>query len=335
MSEGFALERTFSGVGREARGIFRTLDTNSDGELSSSELCARLSDFGLGDEEIQSVFYQMDTDGSGAIDEDEWVAGYGIYKRLIGGQSAAARPQKLLEDDILAALAAARADPQATAARIRTRLAHYDGTTYAAPGRDAPLSTKEGKAAVDDALAFLAQQPALPGFGAAQVAGLQLAAEDHVADVGAVGTASHEGSDGTHVSARQERYGGWSGNCGECLWYGRVGSWVTGESLIDDLIVDDGVPTRGHRLCIYEGRYGVAGVAVGLHTVFGECRRSLGAPIVLISLLPPPFSLLPPASSLLPPPSCLNGAAHDGMVGWQATWLQLSLQQVTRTTRQR
>jgi len=46
---------------------------------------------------------------------------------------------------------------------------------------------------------------------------------------------------------------------------------VTGQSIIDDLICDDGVPNRGHRLCIYDERYNVVGVAVYRHRVFGHC----------------------------------------------------------------
>lgn len=38
---------------------------------------------------------------------------------------------------------------------------------------------------------------------------------------------------------------------------------------VEDLIIDDGVPNRGHRLCIYDAAYHAAGVAVGEHASFG------------------------------------------------------------------
>lgn len=73
---------------------------------------------------------------------------------------------------------------------------------------------------------------------------------------------------------------------------------------MEDLIVDDGVPTRGHRLGIFDEKYRVAGIAVGHHKVFGrmaalefatefvedveamDSRRLLGPPKVAASARP-------------------------------------------------
>lgn len=178
--------------------------------------------------------------------------------------------------EVLAALAGARADPKATAIRIGGRLCGFDGKHYLAPMRSktsqqAPLKvTKEGAAALHDALEFLSHQPALPGFSVEPELGLQLSAEDHALDVGGEGVASHTGSDGTSCWHRSARYGQWEGQCGECLWYGRVGPWVDGESIIDDLIIDDGVASRGHRLALFDERYNVAGVSVAAHETYGN-----------------------------------------------------------------
>ena len=186
---------------------------------------------------------------------------------------AATATSKALDDDILRALVEARANPLACARRIRDRMGRFKGKVYQAPDQTAPQKqTKEGVFAVEDALQYLATAEQLPDFSADQVLGLQLAAADHVADVGAVGTASHDSSDGSHPHQRHERYGSWSGLSGECIWYGRCsgGGRVSGESIIDDLIIDDGVASRGHRHCIFEARYTVAGVAVGKHAVYGN-----------------------------------------------------------------
>lgn len=99
------------------------------------------------------------------------------------------------------------------------------------------------------------------------IGGLTLSAEDHVADIGAIGTTSHESLDGTTTDGQCARYGEWSGNCGQVIWYGRV---VNATDVIDDLIVDDGVEGRGHRLSIYNPAFQVAGVAVGEHKTFGK-----------------------------------------------------------------
>jgi hypothetical protein len=40
--------------------------------------------------------------------------------------------------------------------------------------------------------------------------------------------------------------------------------------MVDDLIVDDGVPSRGHRLCIYDSKFTMAGCFVGSHDVYSN-----------------------------------------------------------------
>ena len=44
----------------EARAIFNTIDTNADGHLTAQELCTRLADFGLTDDQISILFYTLD-----------------------------------------------------------------------------------------------------------------------------------------------------------------------------------------------------------------------------------------------------------------------------------
>ena len=56
------------------------------------------------------------------------------------------------------------------------------------------------------------------------------------------------------LARRCKRYGAWKKATGECLWYGRDGPWLSGEQVVDDLIIDDGVANRGHRLGIFDER---------------------------------------------------------------------------------
>lgn len=68
----------------EALGVFNSLDTDGDGTLSPQELSCRLSDFGLGDQEIEGLLWRLDTNHDGVVDRDEWVAGYKEYCDVIG-----------------------------------------------------------------------------------------------------------------------------------------------------------------------------------------------------------------------------------------------------------
>jgi hypothetical protein len=130
--------------------------------------------------------------------------------------------------------------------------------------------TKEGVKAVEDAIAYLAKQSPQPGFTVTNVQGLALAGEDHASDIGGKGMCSHTGSDNADASTRQSRYGQWLEKSGECLWYGKMNAWTDGTNLVDDLIVDDGVASRGHRLCIYDQAFTLAGCFVGSHDVYNN-----------------------------------------------------------------
>ncbi|KAL1529455.1 hypothetical protein AB1Y20_000402 [Prymnesium parvum] len=179
-----------------------------------------------------------------------------------------------LEEQLIAALSSARTNPAGLAERIEARAAHFQGQDYYPPhlGGKVCLPTKEGRSAVMEAVSFLrALRSALPPLklpeGPAAAAALQLSAEDHLVDRAALGRVGHLGSDGSHAAERQSRYGRWSGKCGECLWFGRPGG--TAAAIVEDLVIDDGVASRGHRHCVFDASYAVAAACVGAHPTFG------------------------------------------------------------------
>merc|ERR1719272_916386 len=105
----------------------------------------------------------------------------------------------------------------------------------------------------------------MQGVGNASVQSLAFAAEDHIADIGQTGTASHASSDGMTSAQRVQLYGTFS-SYGECLWYGS--EMADAKTIVLDLIVDDGVPTRGHRKGVYNPTYSAVRVACGPHSTF-------------------------------------------------------------------
>jgi len=169
---------------------------------------------------------------------------------------------------ILSAITAARADPAAVAYRLTQRLGHFEGREYYNPRRTGiATATKEGAAAVKDAINYLNGIEPIGELKSVMVEGLALSAEDHVADIGAIGTTSHRSSDGTGIDDQCGRYGAWERSIGQIIWYGRM---IHPTDVVDDLIVDDGVQNRGHRLAIYNDAFELAGVAIGPHKVFGQ-----------------------------------------------------------------
>ena len=171
-----------------------------------------------------------------------------------------------IEAEVLDALSAARLAPGDVATALATRALSYKGKTYQPPGNNArPRQTKEGASAVKDAIQWLHKCEAAGELDKAGE-GLRLAAEDHAVDVGGAGVASHRGGDDSRPEDRATRYGKWKGAVGECLWYGRA---TTGAQVVEDLIVDDGVRDRGHRLCVFDPRWKAAAVRAGPHATFG------------------------------------------------------------------
>ncbi|HEY3999037.1 MAG TPA: CAP domain-containing protein [Candidatus Xenobia bacterium] len=155
----------------------------------------------------------------------------------------------------------ARTNPQAYAQILEARRAWYGPSNQVArPGGRAYIS-REGKVALEDAIAFLHHQTPLTPVSLS--AGMSRAAADFVTQNGPTGVKSHQGPDGSLPADRVARYGNWGGTMGENLDYG----WSDARDIVADLIIDDGVPDRGHRANVFEPAFHVVGVAVGPNKV--------------------------------------------------------------------
>lgn len=166
-----------------------------------------------------------------------------------------------LERDVLKEVNFARQHPQEYAATLRGIARHVDGKLLRLPGQTA-LLTQEGHVAFAEAIAVMERQTRL-GPIRSQI-GLHRAAEDHVKDIGPRGLTQHEGSDGSVPRDRIERYVKWHGHAGENLGFGPD----TGKAVVWQLMVDDGVPGRGHRNNILKPTFALAGIACGAHAKY-------------------------------------------------------------------
>jgi uncharacterized protein YkwD len=171
-----------------------------------------------------------------------------------------------LEAEVLREINLARTQPQNYVAFLTQLRPHYVGHQLRRPGEMAPvagrgatLTTQEGVKAVDEAIAFLRATAPLPPLAVSR--GLSLAAKDHVKDQGSKGGLSHQGSDGSTSGDRANRYGRWQGQIGENMALGIASA----RGMMMNLIIDDGVPGRGHRHNLFSARAGTVGVACGPH----------------------------------------------------------------------
>lgn len=177
------------------------------------------------------------------------------------GAAPAAAPGELARQ-VLAETNLARSEPGRYVKHLREMRSHFVGKAYRPPGSTTIVLSSEGVAALDEAIAFLSKQAPLPPLAWSQ--GLAQAAADLVRDQGRTGEVGHDSSRSGGIKERIERHGSWSGRIAENISYGPN----TARLVVIELIVDDGVPDRGHRKNIFSGAFSVAGVACGAHPVY-------------------------------------------------------------------
>lgn len=163
-----------------------------------------------------------------------------------------------MPEAILAELNIARSDPRRFAGFLRDYKKLIRGKYLERPG-EITVVLNEGAPAVDEAIAFLERQAPLPRLSLS--AGLSRAAADHAADQGRTGQTGHTGSDRSTMRQRVERYGTWKRTIGENIAYGAESA----RDVVIQLIVDDGVPGRGHRTNIFNPDFLTVGIAYGPH----------------------------------------------------------------------
>jgi uncharacterized protein YkwD len=156
----------------------------------------------------------------------------------------------------------ARADPAEYAKHLEEYRSRYKGDNIFATKRGNMMS-QEGLKAVDEAIAYLKKAKKLPPIMPSR--GLSRAAKAHADDIGPEGITGHDGTDGSTSKQRIERQGKWKSTIGENISFGSHSA----RDVIMSLIIDDGVPSRGHRTNIFASGFKVAGVAVGKHKKYG------------------------------------------------------------------
>jgi uncharacterized protein YkwD len=166
-----------------------------------------------------------------------------------------------LENAVVYEINMARTAPKDYTSLLEQSKKYYDKKILRLPGKT-PILTKEGVRAVVEAIRFLpSTQPPLPLIPSE---GMSLGARDHVKDQASSGTGQHTGSDGSQPSNRVNRYGTWEKSIGENISYGSNQA----RDIVMGLIIDDGIPSRGHRKNIFNPDFRVIGVACSPHPTY-------------------------------------------------------------------
>jgi uncharacterized protein YkwD len=121
------------------------------------------------------------------------------------------------------------------------------------------IITKEGVEALMEATRFLRSTKPVPLLKLSK--GMSLGAKDHMKDLRSSGGSQHRGIDGSEPRDRVNRYGTWQKMISENIAFGHDRA----KNIVISLIIDDGVPHRGHRKNIFNSDFRVIGVACGEH----------------------------------------------------------------------
>ena len=95
---------------------------------------------------------------------------------------------------------------------------------------------------------------------------MMAASRDHVLDTGPGGLIGHTGTDGSRPADRQKRYVTLEGSSGENIDYGKKSPL----EVILALLIDDGVPNRGHRTNIFNKQFKKVSCYTGDHKVYKQ-----------------------------------------------------------------
>ena len=158
-----------------------------------------------------------------------------------------------------------RTDPQHYLPHLTTMFKSFEGNTLCMPGQ-VGFITEEGKKAVWEAGRFLKDAEPISELKLSKT--LCKAAQAHADDTEENNLISHDGSDGTKFSVRIKRYAEKVRTIGENITYKNP---INGTDFVLDLLIDDGVKSRGHRKNMFNKAFKYVGIGIARHPRYTKC----------------------------------------------------------------
>jgi uncharacterized protein YkwD len=186
-------------------------------------------------------------------------------QRTAGSQSLATQKQVpksapapiMMEQTILEEINFARRNPQEYVRILEEYRKSFKGNIGILPNNKRVIATNEGTVPVDEAIAYLKTLPGLQPYTFA--IGLNKAAGLHLKDLMINPSIGHVSINGDTVPQRLAKFGTSGPSIAENIAYRTISARGT----VLGLIVDDGVPSRGHRKNIFSQSFNVIGIAYG------------------------------------------------------------------------
>lgn len=192
------------------------------------------------------------------------------------GESAPAAPTseyRKLEREVFAETNRLRENPAAYGKVLEGVLERMSGRIYYPRNSDVGIKTKEGEKAVKEAIATLGRKSGLANLRWSEE--LAELARKHVNDTGPKGLVGHDSSKGEGFSDRVSAVieNGKFSFSSENLAYG----YSNAKDIVSQLIIDDGVPSRGHRKNMLKEQINYTGVGCGYHRQYGHMCAAIYA----------------------------------------------------------
>lgn len=168
-----------------------------------------------------------------------------------------------------------RTEPARYADTLERAMASMDaGGTFLRDGYR--IRTQEGRGAVDEALAALRRQRPVVALNLNGC--LSQAAQRHAQYLGRTGAVGHTGAGGSNPTQRATQAFGDRVSCGETVSAGPGSA----RDHVMALLIDDGVPDRGHRQALLDPGYRTLGVGQAAHPI-----GSVSVQLLCHQVLPP------------------------------------------------
>jgi hypothetical protein len=166
-------------------------------------------------------------------------------------------------ENVLRLLNRARRNPKSMAALLDKRMEKIDVHNRILKADGVFLQLAEGRKGVEDCIRVMRLAAPVPELELSEE--LCKAAQEHVADMGPKGLTGHTGSDGSTTWDRVARHCEWRRACAENIDY----MSTSAPEIVLSMLVDDDVPSRGHRKTILKSDFTKVGIAYGPHKDFG------------------------------------------------------------------
>ena len=160
-----------------------------------------------------------------------------------------------------------RNNPKSFIPALQDRLYRLDKHNRLVVRPGVVIKTIEGKAAIQEAIEFLESTNPIPDNLKISKALCKIA-QSHADDLGKYSMVGHKSSEGFTLEERFSEYVYTIDSKGENITFALE---KTAREHIIDLLIDDGVADRVHRLNLFNPDYSLIGVGIADHMIYGKC----------------------------------------------------------------